>query len=136
MKLLIAAMFFGVVSIPSAMYGDNIKVTTGSSGSDKGGYGGNDNPEEHYPHRAPAHYSNEAAAYWNAETGLLSVSFYSESDEVTISIYKDDELIEETFCPVSYGDVVNFDLSSYGNGDYQIVISGLADDDLYGYFSK
>lgn len=131
-KLLIAAMMLGMASVPSNSWSGVIRIICEQTGPGSG----NDNTELEYPHRAPIHFSNEASAHWNAETGLLSIWFYAESEEVTISIYKDDILVEEGCCSIIYGDVLNIDLSSYGNGDYQIIISGFGDENLNGTFSK
>ena len=107
-KLLMAAIMLGMASVPSNSWSGVIRIIC----------------------------EQTASAHWNAETGLLSIWFYAESEEVTISIYKDDILVEEGCCSIIYGDVLNIDLSSYGNGDYQIIISGFGDENLNGTFSK
>ena len=125
MTLLLAAMMLGMPMLQSEMFAGRIKVTTDRKG---------DSLKGQYPHLAPGHYSRLASATWDEETGLLTVMFNAESEEVGISIYKDDMLIEEDTCPVSEGTVLTFDLSSIGDGDYQIVITGIGNDVLYGNF--
>jgi len=129
--LLMAVVMLGMASYPIFMNGGVIRV---ESNNGNGNNGGNNNTETQFPHLAPPHYSNLASAYWDAVTGVLSVSFYDDADEVTISIYKDDTLVTGTTCSVSMDDVINFNLSSYGSGDYQIVITGMGNDNLYGNF--
>lgn len=129
-KLLMAVMVLGLLFVPVTMNGANIRVVSENNGNE------NTNKEEPFPHRAPAHYSHLAGACWNAETGVLSIGFNAEADDVTISIYNNDTLIDETMCSVIYGSVKTFNLSSCGSGDYEIVITGIGDDDLHGYFTK
>ena len=124
MTLLLAAMMLGIPMLQSEMFAGNVRVTKVK----------HDNKESVFPHLAPGHYSRLASATWDEETGLLAVMFNAESEEVGISIYKDDMLIEEDTCPVSEGTVLTFDLSYYGDGDYQIVITGIGNDVLYGNF--
>ena len=130
LKLLVAAMMLGLASIPNFVYGGLIKVTSSGSGDNNG----NDNTQSHFPRRHPAHYTDLAVAYWETGTGVLSIGFNAESEEVSISIYKDDTLVVESTRSVNNGTEVSFNLSSYDSGDYQIVIMGICDDDLYGNF--
>lgn len=125
MKLLVAATMMGMPMFQSEMYAGGIKVTT-----NKGG----DSLKGQYPHLAPRHYSHEASAAWNVEIGILSLMINADSDEACISIYKDDTLLMEETRPVFEGDILTYDLSAYGDGDYQIVITGLGNDTLYGNF--
>ena len=46
----------------------------------------------------------------------------------------EDTLVIEETRPVFEGEVMVLDLSSYGTGDYQVVITGVGDDTLYGNF--
>ena len=89
-----------------------------------------------YPHRDINSYSDAAIAYWDSGLGELCICFNMEAEEVTISIYKDGILVTESIRPTAIGDEACFDLSSYGNGEYQIVISGIGDNDLHGNFSQ
>lgn len=129
-KLLVTVMVLGLLFVPVTVFGANIRVICENNGNE------HTNKEEPFPHRAPAHYSHLAGAYWDAETGVLSIGFNAEADDVTISIYNNDTLIEETTCSVSYGSEKVFNLSSCGSGDYEIVITGIGDDDLFGYYTK
>ena len=129
-KLFIAAMMLGTASVPTVVYGGKIKVICENNGN------GNTNKENEYPHRVPAHYSHLAVAYWDAETSELSIGFNADAADVTISIYRGDALVDEANGSISVDDEISFNLSSYGTGDYQVVITGIGNDDLYGYFSK
>ena len=128
-KLFIAAMMLGMASLPTVVYGGKIRVVCNNNND-------NDNTDLEYPHRVPAHYSHLAVAYWDAETSELSIGFNADAADVTISIYRDDALVDEVNGSISVGDEISFNLSSYGTGDYQVVITGIGNDDLYGYFSK
>ena len=123
--LFCVAFIIGLLSVPIMTLGGTIQIIKSE---------GNDNKELDFPRRTPVHYSNLASAVWDAETGELSVSFNADADETTIFIYKDGELVAETVRSISTGDIVVFDLSVCGDGEYQIVISSLGDDDLYGNF--
>lgn len=125
MKLLMAVLMLGMPMLQSEMSAGNIRVQKKKV---------NDNRKDHFPHLAPGHFSPLACAEWNEETGNLSITFNTESDEVCVCIYKDDTLVIEETLSVMEGDTVNYDLFSYGEGDYQIVITGLGEDILYGNF--
>ncbi len=124
MKLLMAVLMLGMPMLQCEMFAGTIKVTNK----------GNDNKESEFPHRMPPHYSPLASAEWDEETGNLSITFNTESDEVCVCIYKDDTLVIEETLSVIEGDTVSYDLSTYGTGDYQIIITGLGEDILYGNF--
>ena len=124
MKLLMAVLMLGMPMLQCEMFAGTIKVKK------KPG----DNITAHYPHLMPPHYSPLASAEWDEETGNLSITFNTESDEVCVCIYKDDTLVIEETLSVIEGDTVSYDLSTYGTGDYQIVITGLGEDILYGNF--
>lgn len=126
LKLLLAACMLGLPIFQNAMSADPIRVTKGPKGSNK---------DNEFPHRDSGCYSDLAFAYYDTETGLLSITFNAEADNTSISIYQNDTLIIETTRSVFIGDVVTFDLSYYGTGDYQIVITGIDDDELYGDLS-
>lgn len=126
-KLFVAALMLGLASVPCMVFGEKLRVVCINND--------NNNTQEEFPHWAPAHYSNLAYAVWDVETGLLTVGFNAQADCVTISIYKDEVLIEEDCCSVGDSSEFIFNLSSYGSGDYQIVITGLGNTDLYGYFA-
>ena len=126
MKLLMAVLMLGMPMLQCEMMAGTIKVKK------KPG----DNIKAHYPHLAPPHYSPLASAEWDEETGNLSITFNAESDEVCVCIYKDDTLVIEEALSVMEGDMLSYDLSTYGIGDYQIVITGLNDDTLFGSFTK
>lgn len=125
MRLLLAALMMGLPMFQSEMYAGNIRVQTKKV---------NDNRKDEHKHLAPGHYSRLASAVWDEETGILSLLFNTGSDEVCISVYKDDTLVVEETRPVFEGEVMVLDLSSYGAGDYQVVITGMGDDVLYGSF--
>lgn len=125
MKLLMAVLMLGMPMLQSEMSAGNIRVQKKKV---------NDNRKDHFPHLAPGHFSPLASAEWDEETGNLSITFNAESDEVCVCIYKDETLVIEETLSVIEGDTVNYDLSSYGEGDYQIVITGLGEDILYGNF--
>ncbi len=124
MKLLMAVLMLGMPMLQSEMMAGTIRVTKV----------GNDNKKTQFPHLMPPHFSPLASAEWDEETGNLSVTFNAESEEVCVCIYKDDTLVMEETLSAMVGDTVNYDLSSYGEGDYQIVITGLGEDILYGNF--
>lgn len=125
MRLLLAALMMGLPMFQSEMYAGNIRVQTKKV---------NDNRKDEHKHLAPGHYSRLASAIWDEEIGNLSITFNAESDEVCVCIYKDDTLVIEETRPVFEGEVMLLDLSSYGAGDYQVVITGMGDDVLYGSF--
>lgn len=125
MKLLMAVLMLGMPMLQCEMLAGNIKVR-----KTKGG----DSIKGQYPHLAPRYFSPLASAEWDEESANLSITFNAESDEVCVCIYKDDTLVIEETLSVMEGDTVNYDLSSYGEGDYQIVITGLGEDILYGNF--
>lgn len=125
MRLLLAALMMGLPMFQSDMYADSIHVQTNKTG---------DSIKEHYPHLAPRHYSHLVSAVWDDETGILTLLFNTGADEACISVYKDDTLVIEETRPVFEGEVMLLDLSSYGAGDYQVVITGMGDDVLYGSF--
>jgi len=125
MRLLMAVLMLGMPMLQSEMSAGNIRVQKKKV---------NDNRKDHFPHLAPGHYSPLAFAEWDEETGCLSITFNAESDEACICVYKDDTLVIGENLSVMEGDTVNYDLSSYGEGDYLIVITGLDDDTLYGSF--
>ena len=124
MKLLMAVLMLGMPMLQCEMMAGTIKVKKRPGDSIK----------EHYPHLAPPHYSPLASAEWDEETDCLSITYNAESDEMCVCIYKDDTLVIEETLSVMEGGTVTYDLSSYGEGDYQIVITGLGEDILYGNF--
>jgi len=126
LKLLLAACMLGLPIFQNAMSADPIRVTKGPKGSNK---------DNEFPHRDSGCYSDLAFAYYDTATGLLSITFNAEADNTSIYIYQNDTLIIETTRSIYIGDVVTFDLSAYGTGDYQIVITDFGDEDLYGYLS-
>lgn len=146
MKLLLAVLMLGLPSLQGAVHADEIEVITVDGGAGEGLEDGmfpedgneiiHDNKEEEFPRRMPAHYSHLVNANWNKAVGSLSVSFFTSTTQAVISIYKDETLIEETTCQVSVGDIIEFDLSIYGSGDYQLVITGVGRSTLYGNFSR
>ncbi len=125
MKLLMAVLTLSMPMLQSEMCADTIKVVTNRKG---------DSLKGQYPHLTPGHFSPLASAEWDEDTGNLSIIFNTESDEVRICIYKDNTLIIEDILSVMEGDMVSYNLSTYGAGDYQIVITGLGEDILYGNF--
>ena len=124
MKLLMAVLMLGMPMLQCETFAGTIKVTKK----------GNDNKESEFPHRIPPHFSPLASAEWDEETECLSITYNAESDEMCVCIYKDDTLVIEETLSVMEGGTVTYDLSSYGEGDYQIVITGLGEDILYGNF--
>lgn len=119
------------MSFPHNTYGALIRVL-----SDEG----KEHDKENFPHRGPAVYSNVAIAYWDTINGQLSIHFNLDSGEnpeqsydLTVYIYKDDNLIITSEELIAVDDIIDFNLSSYGNGNYQIVITGL-DETLIGNF--
>jgi len=124
-RLLMAVLMLGMPMLQCEMSAGNIKVR-----KTKGG----DSIKGQYPHRIPAHYSPLAFAEWDEETGCLSIAFNAESGETSVCVYKNDTLVIEETLSVMEGDTVTYDLSSYGEGDCQIVITGLGEDILYGSF--
>ena len=145
-KLLLAALMLGVPSLQGAVHAEVIQVITEYGGTGEELESGmcsddeneiiHDNKEEEFPRRMPAHYSHLATAFWNQAAGSLSVNFFTSSTQAVIAVYKDEALIEETTCQISMGDTIGLDLSMYGNGDYQLVITGVGRKALYGYFNK
>lgn len=136
-KIFAAVLSFIIIAFlllsPLNTYGDVIRVLPSEGG---GHY------NENFPHRHPASYSNAAIAYWDLLNGLLSVHFNADSHEmqelsydVVFYIYKDDNLIVQSEELIAMDDAIDFNLSSFGNGNYQIVIIGL-DETLIGYFSR
>lgn len=127
MKLLIAALMMGMLSFPNDMSGKVIKVTSSANNDD--------NREDPFPHRVPPrNISRDVAAFFDLSTGLLNIFFYSDALNVEIEIYKDDSLVISNTMSVGVGDDAAFDLSSFGSGDYEIIIFGVGDEDLYGTF--
>ena len=125
MRLLLAAMMMGMPMFQTEMFAGNIRVQTKRV---------NDNRKDHFPHLAPGLYSWLASAIWDEETGSLSITYNADSDGVCVCIYKEDTLLIEDSLSVFEGYEVTYDLSTYGTGDYQIVITGLGEDILYGNF--
>lgn len=129
MKLLMAAMMMGMLSFPSDMSGKVIKVTSSTSTNN------DDNREDQYPHRVPPrNFSKEASAHFDHAEGQLDIFFYADAPIAEIEIYKDGSLVTFKTRSVCVGDEETFDLSSYGSGDYEIIIIGVGDEDLYGTF--
>lgn len=127
MKLLMAALMMGMLSFPSDMSGKVIKVTSSTNNDD--------NREEQYPHRVPPrNFSREASAHFDHATGQLDIFFYADAPIAEIEIYKDGSLVTSKTRSVCVGDEETFDLSSFGSGDYEIIIIGIGDEDLYGTF--
>lgn len=143
-KLLLAALLLGLPSLQGTVYADIIEVITVDGGAGDGLESGmypeneiiHDNKEEEFPRRIPTHYSHLVNANWDKSVGSLSVNFFTSTTQAVISIYKGEVLIEETTCQISMGDIIEFDLSMYGSGDYQLVITGVGRSTLYGNFSK
>ncbi|MBQ9676808.1 MAG: DUF3244 domain-containing protein [Prevotella sp.] len=127
MRLLLAVMMMGLPIFQTEMFAGNIRVQTKKV---------NDNRKDEHKHLAPGHYSWLASAVWDEEIGSLSITFNAESDEVCVCIYKNDTLLIEDSLSVFEGYEATYDLSSYGDGDYQIVITGIGNDVLYGSFTK
>lgn len=112
----------GMPMLQSEMYAGSIKVIKSNG------------PREHFPHLMPPYYSNFVFAIWDEEAGSLSITFNAESDNACISIFKEDTLIIEDTCSTFEGYVVTYDFLPFGLGEYQIVISGIGDELLYGNF--
>jgi len=129
--VLFLALLFGMSAVPTSVYGDVINVVCEADGEET--ENGNDNKREEFPHLMPPRYSRQAIAHWNSQTGILTIDFNAETEEATIEIYQDGFLVSEITRSISYGDMVFYNLSSFGSGDYQIVISGLGNL-LYGSF--
>lgn len=139
MKLLLAALMLGMPSLQGAVHAGVIEVITETdvkveSGGDMAYI--HDNKEEEFPHLLQNFDPRIAIAYWDQATGILSIDFFTSSAQAIISIYKNGLLIEETICPINSGDVLDFDLSMYGSGEYQLVITGVGGSTLYGSFSR
>lgn len=124
MKLLMAVLMLGMPILQCEMLAGTIRVTRVKK----------DNKKTQFPHLMPPHFSPLACAEWDEESANLSITFNAESDEVCVCIYKDDTLVIEETLSVMEGDMLSYDLSTYGTGDYQIVITGLGEDILYGSF--
>lgn len=134
-KLLVTLCIFATPIFQCAIYAEEIEVIV-DEGEDEEST--NEEIEDDipvtFPHRSPANYSHTAIAFWNGN--LLSLFFYDGGNDVTIEIYKNNVLIADTSLIVSVGDTVNFDLSGCSGGSYEVIITGIGSDTLYGYFSK
>lgn len=118
------AFLMTMVLVPYSMIGANVKVVKQPK----------QNQEELFIRRAPANYSDAAIAYLNTESGILGILFMIEVPSVEIEIYKEGILVITENRSLSIGDNVDFDLSVYGRGEYQFIISNTGEEDLYGSF--
>ena len=82
-------------------------------------------------HRTPAQYSDVVDAVFDGATNLFTLNFSKAVSGCEVTIYKDDApVISETYGDVTAGTSYCFDLSVYGSGEYEIVVSTEADEDI------
>ena len=115
LSLLMAAMMLGTAPYVSAKPNED------------GGSGGR---EDQYPHRAPGNHSATIQVVLN-ESNYLTALFFLEDPEVCISIYKNGTLVAIDPRSVEPSDSVTFNLSTYGPGQYEVIITCSEADDDY-----
>lgn len=113
-------------SLPQSISGASLKVVTT--------YAGNDNTQNEYPRLAPARYSSACTAEFNAINGQLSILFNIDNPNIEIEIYKDGNLVSHVQQPVSVGEELSFDVSSYGTGYHEIFIMNAENEVIIGTF--
>lgn len=70
-----------------------------------------------------------------AENSILELCFYCSVANLTISISKGDEVVEQRTLSVCSSQMERFDLSTFGKDKYSIVISTLQGTLIYGEFA-
>lgn len=121
-KLLFVVVMIVVASLPEFMYGGNIKVVK------------KDNTVEQYPRLSPSRNNPSATAYFFTRSGLLKLWFHVNYPNAEIGIYKDGVLIISTNTPLCSEEEFFFELASYGQGFYEIVVTIDDEEDIYGSF--
>ena len=73
--------------------------------------------------RSPSQNSYAINAIYYSDTKLLNISFHENLGYGNIAIYRNGNEIIFDNPQMNYGNVVYYDLSEYGNGEYVIVIT-------------
>ena len=73
--------------------------------------------------RSPSQNVNVINAIYYSDSELLNISFYENLGNGNIAIYRNGNEIIYDNPHMNYGNVVSYDLSEYGNGEYVIVIT-------------
>ena len=95
----------------------------------------NNNTQNEYPRLAPAKYSTACFAEFNQTTGILNIIFNIDCPNVSVEIYRNGSLVISENLSTSIGDEAEFDISTHGNGDYEIIIMNADDEDIFGSFT-
>ncbi len=84
--------------------------------------------------RSPSQNSYAINAIYYSDTKLLNISFLKNLGYGNIAIYRNGNEIIFDNSQMNYGNVVSYDLSEYGNGEYVIVIATSYGDIYVGTF--
>ena len=80
--------------------------------------------------RSPSQNVNAINAIYYSDSEFLNISFHENLGNGNIAIYRNGNEIIYDNSHMNYGDVISYDLSEYGNGEYVIVIT-TNDGDIY-----
>ena len=86
--------------------------------------------------RSPSQNVNAINAFGYSDSEFLSISFQENLGYGSIAIYHNGNEIVYDNPQMNYGDVISYDLSEYGNGEYVIVITTGYGDIYVGTFDK
>jgi len=93
---------------------------------------GNDRPK--HPHYAPSSSYIDIKGEYNVLMKCLSLNFYTDIDEATITIYKDGTEIISDFIQIRSGLQLSYNLSIYNIGKYRVDITNNKGIHKYGDF--
>ena len=80
--------------------------------------------------RSPSQNAYAINAIFYSDSEFLHISFQEDLGYGSIAIYRDGNEIINDNPQMNYGNIVSYDLSEYGNGEYVIVIT-TNDGDIY-----